>query len=186
MRVAFLIAGSFALTLVGCSRREPETAPAPTETPAPPPPAPAPPPPPPPATGPSCTEVITAMANDVGVMIHFDTDQYEIRPGDAGVLDHKAEILRAHPEVRIRITGHADERYTDEYNLVLGTRRAEAAKDYLVRRGVDASRIETASLGETSPLDPGHTEEAWAQNRRDEFTILAGRETLASHLAQCR
>ncbi|HEX9894131.1 MAG TPA: OmpA family protein [Gemmatimonadales bacterium] len=187
MRVAFLMVGSLALTLVGCSKREPEAAPTPTQggptTPAVPTTTP---PPPPPPSGPSCTEVVTAMANDVAVMIHFDTDQYDIRTGDAAILDTKAEILRSHPQVRIRITGHADERYTDEYNLVLGTRRAEAAKDYLGRRGIDASRMETASLGETSPLDPGHTEEAWAQNRRDEFTILAGRETLASHLAQCR
>jgi peptidoglycan-associated lipoprotein len=187
MRLALLLAGGLALGVVACGKNPPpETVPPPTDqtptrtTPPPPP------PPPPASTEPSCAEVITSMANDLAVAVHFDTDKYDIRPGDAALLDRKAETLRAHAEVRIRITGHADERHTDEYNLVLGTRRAQAAKDYLVQRGVAAGRIETASLGETTPIDPGHTEEAWAKNRRDEFTILAGRESLASHLARCR
>ena len=98
----------------------------------------------------------------------------------------KGELLNAFPQVRLRITGHADERYTDEYNLVLGTRRAETVRDYLIRKGVNGSRLETASLGETAPLDPGHSEEAWNRNRRAEFTILAGRETLSSRIPGCR
>ncbi len=185
MRLAFLSAALVAIGLTACSKK-----PQPAVTPTPEPPTrtePAPPPPPPPApAGPACDMVIASMVSELGTMINFDTDRFEVRPDAAGILDRKAEVLRSHPAVRLRITGHADERYTDEYNLVLGTRRAEAAKDYLVRRGVDASRMETASLGETQPLDRAGTEEAWAKNRRDEFTVLSGRETLASHIAGCR
>ena len=74
--------------------------------------------------------------------------------------------------------GNCDERGSDEYNLVLGNQRAVAAKNYLVTRGVDPSRIEIVSYGEERPLDPGHTEEAWAKNRRDEFDIVAGALTI--------
>src|SRR5207244_709633 len=73
-----------------------------------------------------------------------------------------------------RIRRTSGERASDEYNLAPGNRRATAAKQYLVSHGIDASRIETASYGEERPLDPGHNEEAWAKNRRDESDILAG------------
>ena len=119
-------------------------------------------------------------------MVLFETDAYDIRPSDIAVLDAKADLLNAFPQVRLRVTGHADERYTDEYNLVLGTRRAETVRDHLIRKGVNGSRLETASLGETAPLDPGHSEDAWNRNRRAEFTILAGRETLSSRIPGCR
>jgi len=175
------------LAAAGCSKKQPEVAPTPVTEPQPTTPterpsAPAP-------TGPdraTCEAAITSMVAELGQMINFDTDKYDIRSGDATILDGKVQVLRSHPMVRIRIVGHADERYTDEYNLVLGTRRAEAAKDYLVQRGVDAGRIETASLGETAPLDPGHNESAWAKNRRDEFVVTAGRETLSSHIQGCQ
>jgi peptidoglycan-associated lipoprotein len=111
-------------------------------------------------------------------MIHFDFDKSNIRPGDAAILDQKVAILQANPALRIRISGHCDERGSDEYNLALGNRRANAAKQYLVSHGIDASRIETVSYGEERPLDPGHNEEAWAKNRRDEFDILAGGDVL--------
>jgi peptidoglycan-associated lipoprotein len=119
-------------------------------------------------------------------MVNFDTDKYDIREPDLPTLNAKGDLLNAFPQVRLRLTGHADERYTDEYNLVLGTRRAESVRDYLIRKGINGSRLETASLGETAPLDPGHTEEAWFKNRRAEFTILAGRETLSSRIPGCR
>ena len=135
---------------------------------------------------PSCEQVIGTMVSELGVLVHFDTDKYDIRPGDAAILDRKALILNQHPQVRVRLTGHADERYTAEYNLVLGTRRAESAKSYLAGKGVAGSRIETASLGETAPIDPGHDESAWSRNRRAEMQVIAGRETLASHLARCQ
>jgi len=189
MRYALFLVGALSLGLVACSKNpEPEVTPNPEAPPPPPPgPTPTPPPPPPMTEGPTCEQVITNMVNELAVMIHFDTDKYDIRPGaDADALDRKAVVLKSHPAVRVRITGHADERHTDEYNLVLGTRRAEAGKDYLVRQGVEARRIETASLGETQPIDPGHDESAWSKNRRDEFLVLSGRETLASHLSRCQ
>lgn len=110
--------------------------------------------------------------------IHFDFDRSEIRPGDAQILDQKIGILQANPNLRIRITGHCDERGSDEYNLALGNRRALSAKQYLTSRGIAADRIETASMGEEQPIAMGSTEDAWAQNRRDEFAITAGGDQL--------
>ena len=106
--------------------------------------------------------------------IYFDLDQFEIRAQDRPVLDQKAAILQANPSLRIRIAGHADERGSDEYNMVLGTRRATAAKRYLETRGIDGSRIEIISYGEERPANPASNEAAWAQNRRDEFEIISG------------
>lgn len=110
--------------------------------------------------------------------IHFDFDRSEIRAGDAAILDGKIAILRANPNVTISIVGHADERGSDEYNLALGNRRALAARAYLVQRGIAANRITTSSMGEEQPMMSGSTEQAWAQNRRAEFTITAGGDRL--------
>jgi len=112
------------------------------------------------------------------VMIHFDYDRSNIRPDDMATLDQKVAILQANPDLRIRIGGHCDERGSDEYNLALGNRRAQAAKQYLVSHGIDASRIETQSWGEERPLVDGHDESAWSQNRRDEFEIVSGGDAL--------
>ena len=114
----------------------------------------------------------------LGTMIHFDFDKANIRSGDAGTLDQKIGILQANSGVRIRIAGHCDERGSDEYNLALGNRRATAAKQYLVSHGIDAGRIETQSFGKERPLDPGHNEDAWSKNRRDEFEITGGGDGL--------
>lgn len=105
-------------------------------------------------------------------LIHFDFDKSAIRPGDAQVLDQKLPVLSANPTVRIRIAGNCDERGSDEYNLALGNRRAIQAKQYLVSHGVEANRIETVSYGKERPLDPAHTETAWAKNRNDEFEVV--------------
>ena len=121
------------------------------------------------------TEAVRTL---LGTMIHFDYDKALIRGGDAAVLDQKVSILQANPALRIRISGHCDERGSDEYNLALGNRRATASKQYLVSHGIDAGRIETVSYGEERPIASGHDEEAWAQNRRDEFEILSGGENL--------
>jgi peptidoglycan-associated lipoprotein len=126
------------------------------------------------ALGKSTEAVRTLLAT----MIHFDYDKAVIRGGDAAVLDQKVAILQANPGLRIRISGHCDERGSDEYNLALGNRRATAAKQYLVSHGIDPSRIETVSYGEERPIASGHDEVAWAQNRRDEFEILSGGENL--------
>lgn len=141
------------------------------------------PPPPAPTTNPNGAgadaEAIRAgLVNEMGSLIHFGYDQFSIRSEDEALLNRKAEIMRANAAVRIRVVGHADERGSDEYNLALGMRRATAAKDFLVRIGIDAGRIEVASLGEEVPLDASATESAWAMNRRGEFEIIAGNQTL--------
>lgn len=114
----------------------------------------------------------------LAVMIHFDYDRSNVRPDDMATLDQKVAILQANRDLRIRIGGHCDERGSDEYNLALGNRRAQAAKQYLVSHGIDASRIETQSWGEERPLVDGHDESAWSQNRRDEFEIVSGGDAL--------
>ena len=111
-------------------------------------------------------------------MIHFDYDKANIRSEDMGDLDAKVAIMQANPDLRIRIGGHCDERGSDEYNLALGNRRAQAAKQYLVSHGVDAGRIETQSWGEERPFVDGHDESAWSQNRRDEFEVVSGGDNL--------
>jgi len=118
------------------------------------------------------------VRNALAAMIHFDLDKANIRSNDMGILDQKVAILQASPNLRIRIGGHCDERGSDEYNLALGNRRAQAAKQYLVSHGVDASRIETQSWGEERPLVNGHDESAWSQNRRDEFEVISGGDNL--------
>lgn len=125
---------------------------------------------------------LSAAAGEVrnlfATMIHFEFDKAVIKAEDQGALDQKVAILNANPAVHIRISGHCDERGSDEYNLALGNRRATAAKKYLVDHGIDASRIETASYGEERPLATGHDEASWAQNRRDEFEITVGGDAL--------
>jgi len=105
--------------------------------------------------------------------IHFDFDKYNIRPGDAEILNENAVLLKKYSKVKIQIEGHCDERGTVEYNLALGERRANATKNYLVSLGVSADRISTISYGKERPLDPGHNEEAWAKNRRAHTVILS-------------
>ena len=115
----------------------------------------------------------------VAERIHFDYDLSNIRPGeDTQVLEQKLQILQANPGLSVEIVGHCDERGSDEYNLALGQRRALSAKQYLTDRGINPDRIAVRSMGEEHPLDPGHTEEAWALNRRDEFIITAGGDQL--------
>ena len=121
------------------------------------------------------TEEVRGM---LATMIHFDYDKSNIRGDDTGILDQKVAILQANPELRVRVGGHCDERGSDEYNLALGNRRAQAAKQYLVSHGIDASRIETQSWGEEKPLAQGHDESAWSQNRRDEFEVISGGDNL--------
>ena len=121
------------------------------------------------------TEAVKAL---FATMIHFDFDKANVKPEDIAVLDQKVAILNANADLRIRVAGNCDERGSDEYNLALGNRRANAAKQYLVSHGVDAGRIETVSYGEERPLDPGHNEEAWAKNRNDQFEIVSGGDVL--------
>ncbi len=121
------------------------------------------------------TEAVKAL---LATMLHFDFDKANIRPEDTSILDQKVSILQANSNLRIRIAGNCDERGSDEYNLALGNRRANSAKQYLVSHGVDAGRIETVSYGEERPLDPGHNDDAWAKNRNDQFEIVSGGDVL--------
>lgn len=181
-----LVALSMGLTLAvtACSKKAPPvTNPQPTGSVTP-----QPPPPPPPRSNEGNPSTINdGTALDVAVnrrvasmaeRIHFEYNVADIKPDDVSRLDAKAALLKQFPLLKIRITGHADERGSDQYNIALGMRRAAAAKEYLVKVGIDGSRIETASLGREVPVDPASNEAAWAQNRRDEFDIIAGSQSL--------
>ncbi|HEV8639500.1 MAG TPA: peptidoglycan-associated lipoprotein Pal [Methylomirabilota bacterium] len=103
--------------------------------------------------------------------INFDFDKYDVRPGDAKILDANAAWLKSNQGYLVLIEGHCDERGTNEYNLALGERRAKAAMNYLVSQGVPASRITIISYGEERPLCTEHSEGCWAKNRRDHFLV---------------
>jgi len=107
-------------------------------------------------------------------VISFDFDRSALRDDARAALDAKLPILMANAGVMVRISGHADERGSSEYNLALGQRRAATAKRYLVERGIAESRIETTSFGEERPVCTDSMEGCWSQNRRDEFEITAG------------
>jgi peptidoglycan-associated lipoprotein len=98
--------------------------------------------------------------------VFFNLDSYSIDAEDRATLDAQATWLARYPNVRVTIEGHADERGTREYNLALGDRRANAARDYLQSRGVTPDRMTTISWGKERPQNPASNEEAWAQNRR--------------------
>lgn len=130
---------------------------------------------PPPARPPAPSDdARRAVMATLSAKIHFDFNIAELRPADRAILDAKVPILKANPALRIRITGNCDERGSDQYNIALGLRRAAAAREYLTLAGIDASRVDVASLGRELPIDKGSTETAWAANRRDEFEIVAG------------
>ena len=103
--------------------------------------------------------------------IHFDFDRADIRPGDRRILDANAEWLKQNGNQIVLIEGHCDERGTNEYNLGLGDRRARSTMNYLVQRGVQASRITIVSYGEERPVCSEKTESCWAQNRRAAFLV---------------
>lgn len=178
---AVLLAVAPILVLAGC-RKKPEPAPVAAPAPAPAPAAPAR-PVAAPAAAPRDTmeeyraKVAAARASLLET-IYFEYDMDELRDDARAALDVKLAVLNANPQLRIRIAGHCDERGSDEYNIALGRRRAEAAKRYLVDRGVEEGRIETASFGRERPAVTGATEEAYSRNRRDEFEILAGGDQL--------
>ncbi|MGB9743749.1 MAG: OmpA family protein [Desulfurella sp.] len=98
-------------------------------------------------------------------------DEWGINQDPSEVLNKIAEFLIQHPQVNIVIEGNCDERGTDAYNLALGQQRADAAKNYLVLKGVASNRIETISNGKSKPIDPQNNEYAWAKNRNDEFVV---------------
>ena len=105
--------------------------------------------------------------------IRFDFDRYDVRPQDTEILRENVALLKKYSNVKIQIEGHCDERGTTEYNVALGERRANSTKRYLLSLGISADRLSTISYGEEKPTDPGHTEDAWAKNRRAHFIILS-------------
>jgi peptidoglycan-associated lipoprotein len=105
-------------------------------------------------------------------VLHFGFDDSSLSTADMTMLQKVAAGLRTRPWIAIRIGGHTDERGTEEYNMALGQRRADAARSYLIALGVSDNQIETVSFGEESPAMSESNEEAWAWNRRDEMGIL--------------
>lgn len=172
-RITTLVVMALAVTVVatGCSRKRAETEPRdrteppPTTT------------TPPPAEDPNAAAEaerarFESAMRDLRGPIYFDFDRSELRSEAREELQRKAEILRDYPEVRVRIEGHADERGTVEYNLALGERRADAARQFLMDLGIDPDRLTTVSYGEERPAVEASNEAAWQQNRRDEFVPL--------------
>lgn len=101
--------------------------------------------------------------------VYFDYDSYTLRPDALQTLSHNADVLKQYANVYVQIEGHCDERGTQDYNLALGEKRALATRDHLIRLGISGDRMITISYGEEDPADPGHSESAWAKNRRCEF-----------------
>jgi peptidoglycan-associated lipoprotein len=131
----------------------------------------------------SVEQASAALREELAGPIHFEFDRSGIQPADGAALDRKAAILAANPAVRIRIAGYCDERGSAEYNLALGNRRAAAARQYLIERGIDAGRLDAVSFGSASPVDSARTEAAWALNRRDGFELTSGDEALTGPVA---
>lgn len=117
----------------------------------------------------STRSVQTTMAAPV----YFELDDASLTPEAIGVLEAKVAILRRELGMRIRVTGHTDDRGSDEYNIALGMRRAAETKRFLVDRGIAGSRIDIATRGEEEPAVRGADEFAWSRNRRAEFSIVA-------------
>jgi peptidoglycan-associated lipoprotein len=104
--------------------------------------------------------------------IHFDFDDYAVRPQDSAILRRNAQWITSHGGPRVQIEGHCDQRGSEEYNIALGAKRAQATKDYLATLGVPADRLSTISYGKELPLCTELTEDCYAQNRRAHFVVL--------------
>ena len=177
----------FGVVLAGCAKRPATTqasAPAPTAPPAaaaaPSTPAPAPVAAAPsrPATAAPSAPATTARPSPKEFMaiadlkdVFFDFDKYDIRPGDAKILDANAVWLKSNANQLLLIEGHCDERGTNEYNLALGERRAKSTMNYLVSQGVQASRVTIISYGEERPTCTDKNEACWSKNRRSHFLV---------------
>lgn len=163
-RIVTIAMLSSALALSACSKKAPEELP-----------------PPPEDTGSNSNTSITPPATGAGVgsmqhfidavgmsntVVYFDTDRYNIDAEDAAKLQTQAQYFAQYPSITFTVEGHTDERGTRDYNLALGERRANAAKNYLVSVGIPASRIRTVSYGKERPVALGSNETSWAQNRR--------------------
>jgi peptidoglycan-associated lipoprotein len=103
--------------------------------------------------------------------IHFDYNDYSVRAQDGEILKTNADWMTKNSAARVQIEGHCDNRGSEEYNIALGAKRAQAAKDYLETLGIGADRMSTISYGKELPLCTEDTDECWAQNRRDHFVV---------------
>jgi peptidoglycan-associated lipoprotein len=168
-RFATIVMLASATALAGCSKKAPaELPPAPTETAAPAQPT----GPMQPGAGQPGTQAHFAGAVGSSTTIYFDTDRYNVDAQDAAALQVQAQYFAQYPQITFTIEGHADERGTREYNIALGERRANSAKNYLVSLGVSANRIAVVSYGKERPIALGSNEGAWAQNRRAASVII--------------
>lgn len=123
---------------------------------------------PPPAAAPNLSDLFSQNIKDA----YFDFDKSELRQDSRDALTKDAEFLRSYPQARISIEGHCDERGSTEYNLGLGQRRAEAAKNFLISLGITADRMTTVSWGKERPFCTEHSEECWSQNRRAHLVLV--------------
>src|SRR5215475_7041341 len=109
---------------------------------------------------------VADFKQNVGDRVFFDTDSSTVREDGRQTLSRQAEWLKKYTNYPVTVAGHCDERGTREYNLALGERRANAARQYLIAQGVPAARIKTISYGKENPDPPGADDQAWALNRR--------------------
>ncbi len=167
-RFAFALVAASAIALSACAKKAPEELPPPPQTATPTPPA-ATPTPSGPQPGSQEHFRQTMAGRDT---IYFDTDKYDIDAEDQVALQAQAQYLGQYANARATVEGHADERGTREYNLALGERRANAAKNYLVSLGVAADRINTVSYGKERPVATGSDAQSWARNRRAVTVVL--------------
>jgi peptidoglycan-associated lipoprotein len=119
------------------------------------------------AAAPNMSELFSQNVQDA----FFDLDKSDLREDARVALTKDAEFLRSYPQVRVSLEGHCDERGSTEYNLGLGQRRAEAAKNFLISLGISADRMETTSWGKERPSCTEHDEACWQQNRRAHFVL---------------
>ena len=119
-------------------------------------------------------EAATIARDNAMKDVYFDFDQYNLDEDDRAALRTSGDWLKKNPAARVQIEGHCDERGTSEYNLALGAKRAQAAKDYLVSLGVAETRLSIESYGEEIPVCRDATESCWKQNRRDRFVRSSG------------
>lgn len=117
--------------------------------------------------GPSDQELFQQNVKD----IYFDYDRYDVRPADAVALKADADFLTAHPSFKVLISGHCDERGSEDYNITLGSSRADGVRDQLVKLGVAGDRIKTISYGKEKPFCTESNEQCWKQNRRAHFSL---------------
>jgi peptidoglycan-associated lipoprotein len=114
------------------------------------------------------------FAINVGDRVYFDYDKYSVRDDAGPILEAQSAWLKRYPAVQVRLEGNCDERGTQEYNLALGARRANAIREYLIAHGVEAGRITTVSYGKEKPIDAGSGESAEAHNRNAHTAIVSG------------